>query len=79
MSGIYFATFGVRPFVGRLLAVEDDNPAAAPVAVIDSGPCGTAPIRLLWAASLWLNEVPTTMGQALIEGSLVAPAVDSRG
>ena len=34
VSGNYFATFGVGAFAGRTLTPEDDQPTAAPVAVI---------------------------------------------
>jgi predicted permease len=34
VTGSYFSTLGVRAFGGRLLAPEDDDPAAAPVAVL---------------------------------------------
>src|SRR5262245_29115643 len=34
VSGRYFSTLGVRPFGGRLLTPEDDDPGAAPVAVL---------------------------------------------
>jgi predicted permease len=34
VSGGYFATLGTQPVVGRLLAPNDDRPAAVPVAVI---------------------------------------------
>ena len=34
VSGSYFTTLGVRAFGGRLLTPEDDDPAAAPVAVL---------------------------------------------
>jgi predicted permease len=34
VSGNYFATFGVGAFAGRMLTPEDDQPTAAPVAVI---------------------------------------------
>jgi predicted permease len=34
VTGNYFAGLGVRPLVGRLLTDEDDQPAAAPVAVL---------------------------------------------
>jgi MacB-like protein len=36
VSGNYFATFGVSAFAGRMLIPEDDQPTAAPVAVISS-------------------------------------------
>src|ERR1041384_2527748 len=34
VTGSYFSTFGIRPFGGRLFSVSDDQPSAAPVAVI---------------------------------------------
>jgi len=34
VSGNYFSTFGIQPFAGRLLNPQDDQPGAAPVAVI---------------------------------------------
>jgi hypothetical protein len=34
VTGNYFSTFGIRPFVGRLFANDDDQPASAPVTVI---------------------------------------------
>jgi len=34
VSGNYFSTFGLRPYSGRLLQSSDDNPSAAPVAVM---------------------------------------------
>ncbi len=34
VSGNYFLTFGIRPFIGRLLSPDDDTRAAPPVAVI---------------------------------------------
>jgi predicted permease len=34
VTGSYFSTLGVRPFSGRLLTPEDDEPAAAPVVVL---------------------------------------------
>jgi predicted permease len=34
VTGSYFSTLGVRPFSGRLLTPEDDDPAAAPVVVL---------------------------------------------
>ncbi len=34
VTGNYFRTFGVRPFVGRLMSREDDQPSAAPVVVL---------------------------------------------
>src|SRR5262245_17879569 len=34
VDGHYFSTLGVRAFGGRLLTPEDDDPAAAPVAVL---------------------------------------------
>ena len=34
VSGNYFSTFGIQPFAGRLLNSQDDQPGAAPVAVI---------------------------------------------
>jgi predicted permease len=34
VSGNYFTTFGVGPFGGRMLTVDDDKPAAPPVAVL---------------------------------------------
>jgi len=34
VSGNYFSTFGIQPFAGRLLNAQDDQPGAAPVAVI---------------------------------------------
>lgn len=34
VSGNFFRTFGIRPWVGRLLTDADDQPGAAPVAVL---------------------------------------------
>jgi predicted permease len=34
VTGNYFRTFGIRPFAGRLLSPEDDQPSATPVAVL---------------------------------------------
>ena len=34
VSGNYFSTFGVGAFAGRVFSAEDDNPGAAPVAVL---------------------------------------------
>lgn len=34
VSGNYFETFGVKPYVGRLLSRSDDRPNATPVAVL---------------------------------------------
>lgn len=34
VTGNYFAAFGIRPSLGRLLLPADDNPGAAPVAVL---------------------------------------------
>jgi hypothetical protein len=34
VSGNYFLTFGIQPFVGRMLIDADDAPSAAPVVVI---------------------------------------------
>ena len=34
VTGNYFSTFGVKPFLGRLLLASDDNPGAAPVTVL---------------------------------------------
>ncbi|MGA3236460.1 MAG: ABC transporter permease [Bryobacteraceae bacterium] len=34
VSGNYFSMFGLRPFAGRLLAPSDDQPGAAPAAVM---------------------------------------------
>jgi predicted permease len=34
VTGSYFSTLGVRPFVGRLFGEDDDKPASPPVAVI---------------------------------------------
>ena len=34
ISGNYFSTFGIKPFAGRLMSAEDDQPSAAPVAVL---------------------------------------------
>jgi predicted permease len=34
VTGNYFTTFGIRPFAGRMMSAEDDQPAAAPVAVL---------------------------------------------
>ncbi len=34
VTGSYFSTFGLRAFGGRLLSADDDQPSAAPVAVI---------------------------------------------
>src|SRR5687768_1003171 len=34
VSGKYFETLGLAPFMGRLLSAEDDQPGAAPVVVI---------------------------------------------
>ncbi len=34
VSGNYFSTFGLRPFVGRLLTPQDDTAGAAPVVVM---------------------------------------------
>ena len=34
VTGNYFSTFGIRPFAGRLFSAADDQPAAAPVAVL---------------------------------------------
>ena len=33
-SGTYFSTFGIRPFIGRMFSPADDQPGAAPVAVM---------------------------------------------
>ena len=33
-AGTYFSTFGIRPFLGRLFSPSDDQPSAAPVAVL---------------------------------------------
>ncbi len=37
VSGDYFSSLGLTPFVGRLLTMDDDRPGAAPVAVISHG------------------------------------------
>jgi predicted permease len=34
VTGNYFSTFGIKPFAGRLMSTQDDQPAAAPVAVL---------------------------------------------
>ena len=34
VTGNYFSTFGIKPFLGRTLLPSDDNPGAAPVAVL---------------------------------------------
>jgi predicted permease len=34
VSGNYFSTFGLGPYIGRLIAPSDDAPGAAPVAVL---------------------------------------------
>jgi predicted permease len=34
VSGNYFATFGIQPFIGRVLTDVDDTPSASPVAVM---------------------------------------------
>jgi predicted permease len=34
VSGNYFSTFGLRPFIGRLLAESDDVPGASPAVVL---------------------------------------------
>src|SRR3954451_12108764 len=34
VTGNYFSTFGIRPFAGRLMSAEDDQPSATPVAVL---------------------------------------------
>src|SRR5574337_1130052 len=34
VTGNYFTTFGIEPFGGRLLTMEDDTPSAAPVVVL---------------------------------------------
>ena len=34
VSGNYFTTFGIRPFLGRMIIPSDDNAGAAPVAVL---------------------------------------------
>jgi len=34
VTGNYFSTFGIKPFLGRLLLPSDDNPGAPPVAVL---------------------------------------------
>ena len=34
VTGNYFSTFGIKPLLGRLLLPSDDNPGAAPVAVL---------------------------------------------
>jgi len=34
VSGNYFTTFGIGPFMGRMLSESDDTPAAAPAAVL---------------------------------------------
>ena len=34
VSGNYFATFGIKPYVGRMFAASDDQPGAKPVAVM---------------------------------------------
>jgi predicted permease len=34
VSGDYFQTLGVQPFIGRLIAIADDAPMASPVAVL---------------------------------------------
>lgn len=34
VTGSYFSTFGIRPYGGRLFSANDDQPSAAPVAVI---------------------------------------------
>lgn len=35
VTGNYFSTFGVKPFLGRMLLSSDDNAGAAPVAVLN--------------------------------------------
>ena len=34
VSGNYFSVFGIKPYAGRLLTVEDDQPGSTPVAVL---------------------------------------------
>ncbi len=34
VTGNYFSTFGIRPFIGRLFSASDDQPSSAPAAVI---------------------------------------------
>jgi predicted permease len=34
VTGTYFATLGVRPFIGRVLTSDDDRPSAPPVVVL---------------------------------------------
>ena len=34
VSGNYFSVFGIKPYAGRLLTAEDDQPGASPVAVV---------------------------------------------
>ena len=34
ITGNYFSTFGIRPFAGRLMSAEDDQPSAPPVVVL---------------------------------------------
>ena len=34
VPGTYFSVFGIRPYAGRLLSPNDDQPSAAPVAVL---------------------------------------------
>src|SRR6202012_1874164 len=34
VSGNYFATFGIQPFLGRVLTPADDQPSAPPAAML---------------------------------------------
>src|SRR5690348_7242635 len=34
VTGNYFSTFGIRPFIGRMFSNDDDQPASAPVTVL---------------------------------------------
>jgi predicted permease len=63
VTGNYFSTFGIRPFLGRLLSPEDDRPSAPPVAVLSyqawSGTYGASP-RVI-GSSFSVNGRPFTI------------------
>jgi len=54
ISGGYFRTLGVAPFIGRMLQSADDQPGATPVCVISYS---------LWQR--WYDRSPNTLGQRI--------------